>query len=84
MGQGSLSYHGFLEKVFKNNLRERGASELFTGLDEQFKGRALIKLSEKVISGAWPVPNDLQTRFPELYEPHLPELYGHSAPKDGG
>jgi hypothetical protein len=79
-GQELLSFHGFLEKVFGldyyDNVLEKNRYALFQDLRRDFTGRVIVKLANQVLAGERPIPPDLRDRFPEIYVPYEPELYG--------
>jgi hypothetical protein len=79
-GQGYLSFHGFLEKVFGrdyyDNVLRKNHYALFQDLRSDLTARVIAKLANQVFAGERPVAPDLRERFPEIYLAYRPEAHG--------
>jgi hypothetical protein len=75
-----LSFHGFLERVFGADFYEsvlqKNGYALFQGLRSDLTGRVLIAIAAQVHSAQSSLESEMRVKYPELYEPYQPELYG--------
>jgi hypothetical protein len=75
-----LSFHGFLERVFGADFYEsvlqKNGYALFHGLRADLTGRVLIAIAANVHSAQSGLESEMRIKYPELYEPYQPELYG--------